>query len=50
MNRDLFYDAAIYFGFGAEKLCKAIIHDVNPVFLLESNGFDNAVFAIYGHR
>ncbi len=50
MNRDLFYDAAIYFAFGAEKLCKAIIHDVNPVFLLESNGFDNAVCAIYGHR
>ena len=50
MNRDLFYDAAIYYAFGVEKLCKAIIHEVNPVFLLEKDGFENAVMAFYEHR
>jgi len=50
MHRDLFYDAAIYYAFGVEKLCKAIVHDVNPLFLLETHSFENAVCAIYGHR
>ena len=48
--RDAFYDAAIYYAFGMEKLLKAIIHDVNPVFLLESAGFENAVCAVYEKR
>ena len=30
MSRDLFYDAAIYYAFGVEELCKAFVHDVNP--------------------
>ena len=50
MNRDLIYDAAIYYAFGVEKLCKAILHQVNPVFLLSSNGFENAASAIYGDQ
>ena len=43
MDRDNFYDAITYFAFGMEKLFKAIVHDVNPVFLLEGAGFENAV-------
>jgi hypothetical protein len=50
MDRDLFYDAALYYAFGVEKLCKAIVHAVNPVFLLESHGFENAVCALYENR
>lgn len=50
MDRDLFYDAAIYFAFGVEKLCKAIVHEVNPVFLLETHSFENAVCVIYENR
>ncbi len=49
-NRDSFYDAAIYYAFGMEKLFKAIIHDVNPVFLLEGSGFENAISALYDSR
>ena len=48
MDRDSFYDAALYYAFGMEKLFKAIVYSVNPVFLLESNGFENAVYALYG--
>lgn len=50
MDRDAFYDAAIYYVFGVEKLCRAIVHDVNPVFLLENAGFDNAICAIHQDR
>jgi hypothetical protein len=50
MDRDSFYDAAIYYAFGMEKLFKAIVHDVNPVFLLEGSGFENAVCALYADR
>jgi hypothetical protein len=50
MDRDSLYDSAIYYAFGVEKLCKAIVHDVNPVFLLESHGFDNAICAVHEDR
>jgi hypothetical protein len=39
-DRNSFYDAAIYYAFGMEKLLKAIVHKVNPVFLLESLKFE----------
>jgi hypothetical protein len=50
MSRDGFYDAAIYYAFGMEKLFKAIVHDVNPVFLLETHSFENAASVLYGGR
>jgi hypothetical protein len=50
MDRDRFYDAAIYYAFGVEKLCKAIVHNVNPVFLLETTKFEDAVCSIYRNR
>jgi hypothetical protein len=50
MDRDRFYDAAIYYAFGVEKLCKAIVHNVNPVFLLETTSFEAAAWSIYRDR
>lgn len=50
MDRDRFYDAAIYYAFGVEKLCKAIVHYVNPVFLLETTSFEAAACSMYRGR
>jgi hypothetical protein len=44
------YDATVYYAFGIEKLCKAIVHDVNPVFLLENQKFENAAAILYADR
>ena len=50
MNRDALYDATTYFAFGIEKLCKAVVHDVNPLFLLESPKIENAAALLYEDR
>lgn len=50
MGRDQLYDATIYYAFGIEKVCKAIVHDVNPVFLLENPKFENAAAVFYPDR
>ena len=50
MNRDGLYDATTYFAFGIEKLCKAVVHDINPLFLLESPKFENASALLYANR
>jgi hypothetical protein len=50
MTEDDVHDAVIQFGFGIEKLCKSILFGVNPVYLLESPGFDNSINVFYSDK
>jgi hypothetical protein len=47
MTQDQLNDAIIYFAFGVEKIFKAVLWDVNPLFLLEKPVFENACPALY---
>jgi hypothetical protein len=50
MGRDDLYDGIVYFSFGIEKLCKAVVHDVSPVLLLEAQSPDNAIGVLFRDR
>ena len=41
------HDAIIFFAFGVEKLFKGILWDVNPLFIMENPGFENACGVLY---
>jgi len=43
-------DALIYYTFGLERLFKGILYEVNPLFILESPDFENAVRLVYRDR
>lgn len=50
MGKDELCDAIVYFAFGIEKVCKAVVHDVNPVLLLEARSPENVVAVLYADR
>ncbi len=50
MSNPTIQDATMQFAFGAERIFKGILFDINPIFLLESESFDNAVTVLYRDR
>jgi hypothetical protein len=47
MTDEAVEDATLHFAFGVERCLKAIIYQVNPVFVLDNASFDNAAAALY---
>ncbi|MCH8823028.1 MAG: hypothetical protein IH984_05915 [Planctomycetes bacterium] len=47
MDNDQVEDATMQFAFGIERIFKGIIHDVNPLLLLESAKIENAISVLY---
>ena len=50
MSAEEIEDAVLFFAFGVERVCKAIVFDVNPAFVLESDGFDNCLRVVFRHK
>jgi hypothetical protein len=44
------HDGILFFAFGAERFFKSILHDINPVFVLEKQDFENAIAILYVER
>ena len=47
MRREEIEDAVLFFAFGVERVFKGIAHDINPMFVYESDGFDNMLSVLY---
>jgi len=47
MSNEHVYDATLLFGIGVERLCHAILHDINPAFVIE--GYTTELAVQLGH-
>ena len=47
MQREEIEDAVVFFAFGVERVFKGIAHDINPMFVYESDSFDNMLSVLY---
>jgi hypothetical protein len=49
-NDEYTVDSCLYFAFGAERMTKAVLWNVNPCFVYENNKFDNLILVLYGEH
>ena len=50
MSREQIEDAVLFFAFAVERAFKATLHDVNSLFVLEGDSFDDAFHVLYRKR
>jgi hypothetical protein len=50
VSTEALHDVLLYFSLGVERLFKAILHEINPIFVLESQDFENAASVLYADK